>query len=293
MARSRLKDRLNQRQNAIGSTPKDKMLSRTSALQQPHPHSIPQFDDTQSQKEQRERVRREKEDAYEKRLEVSHLKRAHEKSVRERSRKGIKKASTILLCLLSVYFLFLIFGVIHTEYVYNENNEVVPKRTSYSEIQSLSEFKRLTTQYYACRSVYERILLLDCRYMTVESHEDAVLIGTEYWEALDSIQTIGVQINGLVVPSEYENIKNQMYTWATTYIAVYCQNMSYSILNNSDSDLTKALEYQQYTYNGFSIITSNLASVGTKISGAEEDVKNISEWTPSAFVSEQTGGLFQ
>lgn len=206
-------------------------------------------------------------------------------------RKGLRKAATGMMVLLCAYMVFLIFGVISTEYTYDDAGEVVPKRVTVRQISDMREFSVLATQYYSCRSLYEQVLLLDCRYIAADTQEEKIVIGSEYWKALDTVESLIVQINALTVPSKYENIKSQLLTWTQTYIAVYCQNMSYSISNNSEQDLQRALEYQDLTYNGFRIISTNLASMGAQVTGAEADVNNISSWTPSGFIREQSGGL--
>ena len=206
-------------------------------------------------------------------------------------RKGLRKAATGMMVLLCAYMVFLIFGVISTEYTYDDAGEVVPKRVTVRQISDMREFSVLATQYYSCRSLYEQVLLLDCRYIAADTQEEKIVIGSEYWKALDTVESLIVQINALTVPSKYENIKSQLLTWTQTYIAVYCQNMSYSISNNSEQDLQRALEYQDLTYNGFRIISTNLASMGAQVTGAEADVNNISSWTPSGFIQEQSGGL--
>ena len=318
MAKSKLKDKLAERQSALQSeahtvhrdpqpeaaekpTQKENSPLKKSASPDT-PREEPRIKRIQNEGSNRvhaanqayaQALDQQQEEKYEQELEEKSFQQFETTVVRKGNRKLLRKAVTGLLILLCAYMAFLIFGVIMTEYTYNDKNEVVPKRVSLQQISEMKEYDVLVTQYYSCRALYEQVLLLDCRYIAAETQEELIVIGTEYWKALDTVEDLIVQINALTVPSKYENIKSQMLTWTQTYIAVYCQNMSYSISNNSETDLQNALEYQQLTYNGFQIISKNLATMGAQVPGADPDVKNISDWTPSKFIQEQSGGLFK
>lgn len=237
-------------------------------------------------------LKEKQEERYEKELSARTFEKTNRLTSHGNNIKWLKRGVAIFLIVLSAYMLFLTFGVLNTDYVYNENNEVVPKRVTFGEINELKSFQSLATQYYACRSVYEEVLLLDYRYSNAESHEELVLIASEYWKVTDKMKNIGVAINALKLPSEYTNVKNQLLTWTSEYMYWYCQRMSYSITDNSVEDYNEAVELQKNVYGGFKIISTNLASLGLAVSGAEVDVENISSWSPEKYIDEQTGGLY-
>lgn len=237
-------------------------------------------------------LRAKQEERYEQELSARSLEKSKSQTKKWNGLKHLKKGFSIFLIILSVYMLFLVFGILNTDYVYNENNEVVPKRVSLSEINQLKNFQAIATQYYACRSVYEDVLMLDYRFANAESQEELVLISAEYWKITDKMKDIGVAINALKLPSEYTNVKNQLLTWTSEYMYWYCQSMSYSISDNSMEDYEKAVEFQSSTYTGFMIITRNLISLGTAVPGAENDVESMSSWSPEKYVDDQTGGLY-
>lgn len=237
-------------------------------------------------------LKQKQEERYEKELSARTLEKSKRKTNREKSNVRFKKGLSIFLVVLSVYMLFLTFGIINTDYIYNDKNEVVPKRVSLSEINELKSFQALATQYYACRSVYEEVLMFDYRYQNAENHESLVLLSSDYWKVTDKMKNIGVQINALKLPSEYTNVKNQLLTWTSEYMYWYCQRMSYSITDNSVEDFNEAVELQKSVYSGFRIISTNLASLGLAVPGAEADVEDISSWSPEKYIDEQTGGLY-
>lgn len=238
-------------------------------------------------KEQNKELKQNREDEYEKMLDERPAQFERSFKKKEKKSKIIKKAITIGLIVLSAYLAFLIYGIATTNYGYNSNNEVVPIRVTYNEIKELKAYQTITTQYFACRQLYEQVLKLDCRYSIASSYEDLVQIASDYWKTLDLMETLDVQINGLDLPSEYDNVKQQLHLWIVEYIKVYCEAMSYSITNNSQDDLSLALEREPLVYNGFSIITANIASMGANISGAESIVNDIDSWSPDKFIQEQ------
>lgn len=263
-------------------------LLKESKKETPVHNDIKVKDAEQLQKELKAR----QEERYEKELSARSLEKSKRQSNRGKNAVRFKKGISIFLVVLSVYMLFLTFGIMNTDYVYNDNNEVVPKRVTLSEINELKSFQALTTQYYACRSVYEEVLMFDYRYANAESYEALVLLASDYWKVTDKMKNIGVQINALKLPSEYTNVKNQLLTWTSEYMYWYCQRMSYSITDNSLEDYDEAVSLKDSVYNGFKIISTNLASLGLAVPGAESDVESISTWSPEKYVDEQTGGLY-
>lgn len=322
MAKANLKNKLQARQNAIehtdrvkdknnqkGREEKNDSLIRISHSEEaksssnkqtskqsskPNAVSMKQSQEQKKKKafieEQNAEMKALREAEYEKELDEAPEKALKRDRHNDRKSKIIKRTITGIFIALSVYMAFLTYGIITTSYGYNEQKEVVPIRVSYGEIKDLKEYEVLTTQYFACRSLYESVLLLDCRYelaMQNGSQEELVRLGTEYTKALDTVETLVVQVNSLKLSSKYDYIVEQLSVWIKDYIACYLQFMSSSIINNSQEDYANAMDFRNKTYNGFNIITKNIANVGANISGATDIVDNIDSWSPMKFVQEQ------
>ena len=307
MAKGKLKNKLKARQEAvnhidhkqhsqkIGEETRDSLIKQSHSDESHEPrrnNDKPLTSSTHKTapkviKEQNDELKQRREAEYEADLDERPVKFERYQKNRNKQRKIIKRVISIVLIVLSVYFAFLIYGIATTNYTYNSNNEIEPIRVSYNDIKELKAYRTITTHYFACRDLYEKVLLLDCRYSIAETHEDFVQIANDYWKLLDLMETLDVQINGLDLPSEYDNVKQQLHLWIVEYIKVYCEAMSYSITNNSQDDLALALEREPLVYNGFSIITANIASMGANITGAESIVNDIDSWSPETFVQEQ------
>lgn len=309
MAKAKLKNKLQARQEAVNNTKKthsqrngivdngEDSLIKQSHSEEEHeprrneeksfPASTHRSAPTSVIKEQNKELKQQKEEEYEKSLDERPVKFDRYIKKKEKTGKIMKKVITIGLIVMSVYLAFLIYGIATTNYGYNENKEIEPIRVSYNDIKELKAYETITTHYFACRNLYEQVLLLDCRYSIAQTHEEYVQIASEYWKTLDLMETLDVQINGLDLPSEYDNVKQQLHLWIVEYIKVYCEAMSYSITNNSTDDYALALEREPLVYNGFSIITANIASMGSQITGAESIVNDIDSWSPDKFVQEQ------
>jgi hypothetical protein len=180
---------------------------------------------------------------------------------------------------------FLIFGVINTEYVRDENGKVVPLVMSYQQIKQLEDFNKLAVQYRQARMLYEQVLVLD--YRMAAGIEDPMSIAPEYEKLLTSVEPLAIQLSALTLPAEFTQTKNMLLTWTKNDIAIYCQNVSRAVSQNNEEYATRALEYKSLMYQDFSVITSNLMSLGAKVDGAS--LKDIAEWSPEKYVQDTLG----
>lgn len=58
-----------------------------------------------------------------------------------------------------VYVSILIYGVMVTDYNYNENGEIVPEVVSVQDIKEEKAYDTILYQYLQCRSLYEEVLM--------------------------------------------------------------------------------------------------------------------------------------
>jgi len=224
-------------------------------------------------------------DSFEEKVEADISLKERKKNKKERHKSVIIRAVRILLVLCSIYIAFLIYGVINTDYVYDDTGRVVPLVMKYNQIKDLDSFNKLALQYRQARLLYEQVLVLD--YRIAAGIEDPLTIAPEYEKMLSSIEPLAIQLSALEVPAEYTQTKNMLLTWTKTDIAVYCQNMSKAISQNSEEYAGEALQGRTVVYQDFSVVTQNLVSIGSKVDGA--DMKDIAEWSPEKYIQDALG----
>lgn len=207
---------------------------------------------------------------------------------RDNKRQDIKnKIITALLIAGCIYLVFLIFGVINTQYMYDESGHVVAQRMTVEKIEALENFNEYALQYRQARTLYEEVLVLDYRMGAGE--EDPSVIAPEYETLLESINQLAIQVTALELPSEYTQTVSMLESWVKTDIAVYCQSMSKAITQNDAESAELALEYKNNMYNNFSAVTQSTVVIGQQVTGA--DISDILEWSPESYIQETIGGI--
>lgn len=185
-----------------------------------------------------------------------------------------------------IYLLVLIFGAAVTKYQYNSDGKAVPEKMSVDDIRQKHNFDTILTQYEYCRSLYEKILLLD--YRVAQGQEDTLEIAPEYEALLDDVQNLSVKTDAISVDTKYDQVKSMMVNWIKNDIAVYLQNISAAISENNTEKANNALQDKDRVYDDFSLITQNIVALGSSISGA--DLTDIKSWTPEDYIDQQING---
>lgn len=205
----------------------------------------------------------------------------------EQKRLLFSKISTIALIVGCVYIIFVIYGVLNTNYIYDDNGNVIPQKLTIEDISNINEFNSIADTYRQIRVLYEEILKLD--YRVGAGIEDALLIAPEYEELLDTIEKITIQTQSVTTSSKYTQTMSMLLSWVQTDAAVYCQRMSEAItLNNSDY-AQQAIKYREIMYNDFALITENLTTLGASIEGV--NVSDMLDWSPESYIQENVGAL--
>ena len=196
------------------------------------------------------------------------------------------RAGQILTAVLCVYLVFLIYGVLNTEYTYDERGDIVPVILTVEGIRETEEFRTMSTQYVQARTLYEKVLLLD--YRLGAGAEDPLLIAPEYEKLLEEISSLSVQIGAVTVPAKYVQPMNMLLNWVQNDIALYCQFISRAISQNSVTDMNQALGYRETMYGNFRQITQVVAALASQVSGA--DTADLITWSPEGYLEQYTGG---
>lgn len=204
----------------------------------------------------------------------------------------LHRISVIALVTGCVYLLFLIYGVLNTEYVYNDQGKLVPQILSVEQIRARDDFEKVQSEYLQARRIYEQVLELD--YRIAAGVEDPLLIAPEYEEVLNMVDDLLMQCQAMSVSDRYKQTHDLLIQWLggvdrKQSIATYCQNMSQAISLNDPTAASHALEEKQTVYNMFSTITANLTTLGKTVEGV--DLGDIPKWSPEKYINEAIGGI--
>lgn len=210
---------------------------------------------------------------------------------RQKIRYYTERGFQVLLIVLCVYLVFLIYGVLNTNYVYDsKRGDVVPEVVPVEQIREKAEFEVVSSQYLQARTLYEEVLKLDYRLgMAGSTGEDPLLIAPEYEKILEKISKLSVQMAAKTVPAQYTQPYNMLLSWVQNDIALYCQYISRAISQNSVVDMNQALTYKDTMYNNFMRITEIIATLGSKVNNI--DIAIIYNWSPESFIQQYSGGI--
>lgn len=222
--------------------------------------------------------------------DLTNFKSEDEKPLPETAKDSHWKLSTrivnIFLIVCCIYVLFLIYGVVVTDYQYNGQGKIEPQVLSVKELKQKDQYETIYYQYLHCRNLYEKVLLLD--YRIGKGEEDPLTIAPEYEALLDEVSDLSIKTDALEVDTKYSQVKNLLLKWIKDDIAVYLQNMSAAISQNNAETANNALQDKDRVYSDFSIITQNMVAMGEKISGV--DLMELKEWTPESYVDKKING---
>lgn len=205
----------------------------------------------------------------------------------EKKQETRKKVITALLIVGCIYLCFLIFGVINTQYVYDDTGKVVAHKMTIEQIEEMDHFTTFASQYRQARSLYEQVLVLDYRMGAGE--EDPLVIAPDYEKLLESVNELSIQVSAVNLPAEYTQTLNMLTLWIQNDIAIYCQSMSKAISQNDADSAATALQYRTMMYNDFSTITQNTIIIGKQITLA--DITDIIQWSPESYIQNEIGGI--
>ena len=218
-----------------------------------------------------------------------------ENLLEERKAKRKKIAgivSQVIIITACVYLIFLIYGVIVTSFSYNAYGVIEPNVMTVSDIREKREFEILLGQYENCRSLYEKVLVLD--YKVSQGIVDPMTLAPEYAALLDDkkmtndVSDLTGQIKGMDIPAKYAPLQNMMYDWVTIDVAEYLQTIKDGLSLNDSGALAEALNQRTVIYNDFSTLTQNLVANGETINGL--DVTDEKQWSPETYIEEYING---
>lgn len=191
--------------------------------------------------------------------------------------KRIFLAVTVVLCL---YLAFLIYGLLQTNYVYNDNGEVVPEILSVEDLGTLKQYNTLSNYYLRVRILYEKVLSVD--YKLAQNSDNGALVAMEYTDLLDNVSKLVTDIEAAQLDTAYTILLSQMDELVKTHIAVYLQNMAKALTQNDSDAATQALAGREVIESEFTALTANMATLCNATNGANNG--EIYSWSPSAYM---------
>ncbi len=224
---------------------------------------------------------------------------------KERFSKILVRMTTGILIAACIYLVILIYGVVVTDYTYDDEGKIIPVMLSVKEVKAKKEFEPILGQYETCRLMYEKILMIDYklsqgymigdggRELTAEEMEERYkVIASEYQALISSdenlnINNLGIKLDALEVNSKYAAVKAYMITWLSD-TSYYLAKMSLALSANDQTAAGEALAAREKIYNEFSIITQNIVALGDNVKGI--DMTKIKEWSPEDYVDKQVNG---
>lgn len=219
-------------------------------------------------------------------LEINELLQQRQEEKSQKHQKIFSNIMSGVLIAGCVYVSILIYGVMVTDYNYNENGEIVPEVVSVQDIKEEKAYDTILYQYLQCRSLYEEVLMLD--YRLGKGKEDPLTLAPLYEEKLDTVSSLSIKTDALTVETKYSKVKDMLLSWIKNDIAVYLQNMSSAISQNNSETAQNALQDKDRVYSDFSLITQNLVAMGENLQGV--DLTDVKQWTPEDYVDEQING---
>ena len=223
---------------------------------------------------------------------VNTIEESSEKEKKQKRNKALRLIYQLGIAAACAYFIFLTYGVIMTDYSYNANGVIEPAIMTVQDIRNKKEYDLIIEQYYNCRSLYERVLVLD--YRVSQGIEDPMTIAPEYNALLEDnknrndVSDLLANIKGMDIPAKYSSIQNMLQAWVSTDMAEYLQLANDGLSLNDSGILTEALSRRTVIYDDFSIITQNLVSLGESLNGV--DLTEMKQWSPEAYVDSYING---
>ena len=213
----------------------------------------------------------------------------------ERRRRVLRIIPKILLLAACLYVVFLIYGAAVTQYAYREDGRIGPQVMTVDDIREKAAFDRMVAPYFACRALYQEILLLDER--VAQGIEDRKVLAGEYGRLLSDADNKGDAedlhdtLDALLKDTRlarYMQVLQQMNDWIDNNVRGYLQRVQILYLNGDMSVADEVVQIRAVMYENFRIITQAVSAFARVTNGV--DATDIDTWSPETFVQEAVYG---
>lgn len=221
---------------------------------------------------------------YDYELEQENTQKMRKDIQRKHKKRIYSKLGKILLIIGGIYLIFLIYGCITTDFVYNDVGNLVPVTMTFQDIKEKKEFEDLLKCYFNTRIIYEDILKFD--YELARDSSKSVSLGTKYNGILDNIDKINTKVKALSTEVQYENLQNMLQN-VIAEMSAYSNAMSKALLQNNSDSASEALQRRNNVYQKFMTISNNFAIIADTIPGIDKsDIEDIMSWSPDNYIQE-------
>ena len=186
-------------------------------------------------------------------------------SLKHMSAKSRKK--TIIFLIVIGYIIFLIYGVVNSDFVTNDKGVTVPVPKSNKEVKETEEFKVVKSYYLRAQNQYKKILDIDIELS--KNPESTKLLATKYEKELSFFDAFITDLHTVDVGEEYSIVLDELVAWCSNDICVYLQNMSAALSTNNAEKASNALSDRGRTIVDFNTISDNLTAIGNEIRGVD------------------------
>ena len=205
----------------------------------------------------------------------------------EEKKRRLQKIGAIIMSAVVVYLIILIYGVLVTDFTYDNKGEIEPVISSVQDISEKSDFNVVLSAYTQVRTVYENILTLD--YRVAKQEEDTTLISPDYTKTLDVIDSLMTELKALNANAEYTQLVSLMNSFCD-YMALYCQYMANALsLNDAEAGNNAISVRSNYIQPYFQQITQNIITFGQNIKGV--DLTDVKQWNAESYIQETIEGI--
>ena len=207
-------------------------------------------------------------------VEIEKAKKLHRRNV---IKSRILSGCFTILC---AYLVFLIYGCINTDYVYNDKGVVEPQIMSVEDLREKKDFDKIYADYEMVASLYKKVLILDYQLAEIQKAGGSVSsIATEYESIVQEIIDTSYQVKGLAVNEKYMQLKKMMFCLIYNddgtdqfkdygFMYEYCRNVAEYLTQGGTEANNNAIIARDNLYSYYCNIANNLYSIGKEINGA-------------------------
>ena len=144
---------------------------------------------------------------------------------------------------------------------------------SVKDIRHKKEFEVIQSEYLRCRSLYERLLIVN--YRIDNSGEDQAKVAAEYQAIEKDAFSMQKKADAMVVATNYEEFRSMVSTWLNE-VYQYCDDSVKGYTSGNTEMIQTSLQENEKIEQDFVTITENITSLGSGLKGV--DLTEIQNW---------------
>lgn len=182
----------------------------------------------------------------------------------------INKAIKLILILMCLYIVFLIIGVISTDYYIDENNKRQAVIAKIDTLEKRDDYKTLSSYITQIREIMVDITIIDIKVSNGDiTYAQAA---NQYTNILDdNVDSLIPKIKVLNVQPEQELLKQNLQVILANDIGYYLQLMPKALLANNETDVSNALVWKQSMMQTYSSIDEGIRDLASSIKKEDDE----------------------